>query len=139
MGSLLTGSGFVWDKFHAFASDWGAFAAAPQGVAAGFTAGAAPVSGYDIWSGVTRPFFLPHAEEEVLLGKQGTLLDRHSMAGPLAEIHLEAPMGGAGYLNYAPLVGLPEPQELVRGPAAFCCLNSITTEYAGTQGVLGLG
>ncbi|CAE7809936.1 unnamed protein product, partial [Symbiodinium necroappetens] len=140
MGSLLTGIGFAWDKFHAFASDWDAFAASPDCAAAGFTADAAPVSGYDIWSGGTRAFRLPRAradEEEVLLGKRGTLLDRHSLAaddtlkrlqGLLQkftwrrlswdELLMGAQLYGAGYLNYAPLVGLLEPQELHKHDAA---------------------
>ena len=140
IGSLLTGIGFAWDKFHAFASDWDAFAASPEGAAAGFTADAAPVSGYDIWSGGTRAFRLPRArsdEEEVLLGKRGTLLDRHSMAAADTikrlqglvqkftwrrlswdELLMGAQLYGAGYLNYAPLVGLPEPQELHKHDAA---------------------
>ena len=80
-GSLLTGIGFAWDKFSAYASDWDEYAATPEG--AGFAADAAPVSGFDIWSGGTREFSLPRARadsEEVLLGKRGTYHDRHSLA-----------------------------------------------------------
>ena len=60
-GSLLTGIGFAWDKFSAYASDWDEYAATPEG--AGFAADAAPVSGFDIWSGGTREFSLPRARQ----------------------------------------------------------------------------
>ena len=139
-GSLLTGIGFAWDKFHAFATDWDIVAATPQGQAAGFTPEGIPVSGYDIWTGEELTATLPRAkdtDEELLLGKRGTYLDRHSAAtedlmlkldkllqGFSArrfswdELILGAQLYAAGYLNYAPLVGTPSPQALHRHDSA---------------------
>ena len=55
----------------------------PQGQAAGFTPEGIPVSGYDIWTGEELTATLPRAKDtdaELLLGKRGTYLDRHSAA-----------------------------------------------------------
>ncbi|CAE7837193.1 unnamed protein product [Symbiodinium sp. CCMP2592] len=139
-GSQLTGIGFAWDKFHAFATDWDIVAASPQGQAAGFTPEGIPVSGYDIWAGAELVTTLPRArdtDEELLLGKRGTFLDRHSAAAEdillkldkllqgfsarrfsWDELILGAQVYAAGYLNYAPLVGIPHPQALHRHDSA---------------------
>ena len=139
-GSRLTGIGFAWDKFHAFATDWDEVADSPQGQAAGFSPDGIPVTGYDIWTGEEKTVTLPWArqdDEELLLGKRGTYLDRHAAAAEdlllkldkllksfsarrfsWDELTLGAQLYAAGYLNYAPLVGIPDLQTLHRHDAA---------------------
>ena len=81
LGSEGTGIGFCWPKCSAFATDWLPYmrhAAPPRreinemGVLAG---------GWDIWHGGVAEATIPRAHEdtqETLLGKLGTLRDRHS-------------------------------------------------------------
>ena len=102
-GSLLTGIGFAWDKFSAYASDWDEYAATPEGVAAGFAADAAPVSGFDIWSGGTREFSLPRGPGR-LGGKSSLVSVGRTMTATPWQLpkRLESLRTGLGWLQQQP-------------------------------------
>ena len=138
LGSRATGVGYAWSKFSAFASDWDE--ALAQLNDPRLSANGASVSSWDIWQGGVRSFTLPRAAadtEDKLLGKRGTVLDRHSLAASDLSGKLEAArrrisskccswdearalmqwiIGGS--LNYAPLVGLPTVPSLHQEDAA---------------------
>ena len=139
-GSRVSGVGFAWSKFSAYASDWdGTLPLLDPNC--GITAQGAAVCSWDIWKGGVKTFNLPRSDADTvdkLLGKRGTVLDRHSLAisdlleklaavrRRLASKHcawdeilamMQWVLGGI--LNYGPLLGIPAPADLHREDAAF--------------------
>ena len=127
-GSIATGIGYAWRKFTAYASDWDE---AVPSIGLPFTPNGSHVSGWDIWKGCVIQSFVPRAYSdtvEKLLGKRGTIEDRHSLAAgdtvskinglPLRIGIIRASWDEAagmwqliarGVVGYAPLVGTPPP------------------------------
>ena len=80
LGSIATGIGFAWPKFTAFASDWDK---AVRSIGYLFSPTGIHASGWDIWNGGTVNAVVPEAELdtiEKLLGKRGSIRDRHTLA-----------------------------------------------------------
>ena len=127
LGSQGTGIGFSWEKGSAFASDWDGF------IRGGFRVDmsdlAVQASGWDIWNGGRSTASLPRAlelTEETLLGKPGSVADRHTAAAQasmemLAALRRAIQRRGCswdevaamyqlrmrGFLSYSPLLGIP--------------------------------
>ena len=83
-GSIATGIGYAWHKFTAYASDWDD---AVRSIGLPFTPDGIHVSGWDIRNGGVIQSFAPRSYPdtvEKLLGKHGTILDRHSL--PVGDI-----------------------------------------------------
>eukprot|EP00439_Symbiodinium_sp_Y106_P055377 s232_g7.t1 len=138
LGSACSGVGFSWKKCRAFASDWEERQeyAGPRVQAQGLA-----LSSWDIWSGGFKQVVIPRAlpdEEEVLLGKRGTLGDKHSLAiEDLLKSMRRATQRIAfkrcswdeatalmqwivgGILSYAPLIGIPPAEDVHTEDLAF--------------------
>ena len=138
LGSASSGVGFSWKKCRAFASDWDERQeqAGPQVQLQGLQ-----LTSWDIWSGGFKQVVIPRAlpdEEEVLLGKRGTLRDKHTLASEdvlksirsaklliaskrcswdEASALLQWVVGGI--LSYAPLLGIPSPEDVHAEDQAF--------------------
>ena len=152
LGSEGTGIGFCWPKCSAFATDWLPYmrhAAPPRreinemGVLAG---------GWDIWHGGVAEATIPRAHEdtqETLLGKLGTLQDRHSAAAQVTldrlvsarqlivcqrctwdEAAMVYQLRVRGFLGYACLMGIPPAMALHEEDAAF---QRLVLERFGTR------
>ena len=137
-GSIATGIGYAWPKFTAYASDWDE---AVRSIGFPFTSNSIHVSGWDIWKGCVIQSFVPRAYSdtiEKLLGKRGTIEDRHSLAAGdiVSKINgLRLRIGiiraswdeaaamwqviARGVVGYAPLVGTPSSCPLTRGRHRF--------------------
>ena len=155
-----------WPSYRAYASDWDSCLQHIQDPR--LHAHGASVSSWNIWQGGVQEFLLPRsAEDHVdrLLGKRGTVLDRHSLAASDLLGKLEAArrrlsskccswdeacammqwiLGGT--LNYAPfLVGLPAPSALHREDAALHRLihaslgTRVTAEHVSLSAPRSLG
>ncbi|CAJ1336928.1 unnamed protein product [Effrenium voratum] len=131
--SCATGIGFSWHKFRAYASDWDAARLLPEGAERLLPDGLA-VTGRDIWQGGVCNAILPRSEAEdaeKLLGKRGTLLDKHALARQdlhekLRNVRLRATLRhcawdevlmlyewcARGHINYAPLMGFLRPPQM---------------------------
>ena len=138
LGSIATGIGYAWPKFIAFASDWDK---AVDVVGHPFTPSGIHASGWDIWNGGTLTAVVPKAKMdtiEELLGKIGTIQDRHSLAAAntiskVRAVRIRASAIRAswdelatmwqliarGIIGYAPLVGTPSPSSLHAEDNAF--------------------
>ena len=80
LGSIATGIGFAWSKFTAFVTDWDK---AVRSIGHPFLPTGIHASGWDIWNGGVVHAVVPRAHLdtiEKLLGKRGTIRDRHSLA-----------------------------------------------------------
>ena len=140
-GSIATGIGFSWGKFTAYSSDW---EDALLNIGFPFTAKGIYVSGWDIWNGQVMESFVPRSfadSLEKLLGKRGTILDRHTTASVdtverisalrsrIATMHAswdEAAMMwqliARGVVGYVPVVGTPSPSSLHDEDTSFLLL-----------------
>lgn len=141
-GSAATGIGFAWRKFWAFASDWDDALPHLSPLHPGvLSPDGASVTSWDIWSGGVLRASLPRVagnKEERLLGKRGSVLDRHSLAaadllGTFDAARRRLSMKHCtwdecvalyqwivrGVAGYAPLVGIPSPVSLHEEDAAF--------------------
>ncbi|CAE7257788.1 unnamed protein product, partial [Symbiodinium necroappetens] len=138
LGSASSGVGFSWKKCRAFASDWDERQeqAGPQVQLQGLQ-----LRSWDIWSGGFKQVVIPRAlpdEEEVLLGKRGTLRDKHTLASEdvlksirSAKLRIASKRCSwdeasalmqwvvGGILSYAPLLGIPSPEEVHAEDQAF--------------------
>ena len=138
LGSIATGIGFAWNKFTAYASDWDdvfttiGFPFSPEGI---------NVSGWDIWKGIVKESFVPRSfadTPEKLLGKRGTILDRHSLAdantlakivvlrGRIGSLHASWDEAATmwqliarGIIGYVTIVGTPSAASLHSEDSAF--------------------
>ena len=150
LGSEASGVGFAWSKFSAFASDWDSALPAIQDPR--IHQNGATVTSWDIWAGGLQHYTLPRSQVDhvdTLLGKRGTVADRHTLAAQDLVTKLEAVrhrlackccswdegramiqwiLGGS--LGYAPLVGLPSPATLHQEDAA---LHRLLLSSLGTR------
>ncbi|CAE7204856.1 unnamed protein product [Symbiodinium sp. CCMP2592] len=133
-GSVLAAVGYAWPKFSAYASDWNSVLGTEWAANHGITQDGIRATGYDIWTGGTVTTVLPrsHADSmEKLLGKRGTIINKHDTAAQdlldklsqlrqrmafrncdWDEIAAAFQLIGRGYISYAPLVGIPSPTSL---------------------------
>ena len=133
-GSLVSAVGFSWPKFSVYASDYDDMVETPWALEHGVETDGVAVTGYDIWTGREIIAKLPrsHADQgEKLLGKRGTISDKHTLAAQDTldklvrlrhklsflmcewdEIAMAFQLIGRGILSYAPLIGIPAPQSL---------------------------
>ena len=140
-GSIAIGIGFSWKTFTAYSSDWEDVL---HTIGLPFTADGIYVSGWDIWNGQAMKSFVPRSladTPEKLLGKRGTILDRHSTASVdtmekisalrsrIASMHAawdEAAMMwqliARGVVGYVAVVGAPSPSSLHEEDSAFLLL-----------------
>ena len=138
VGSAATGVGFAWSKFSAFATDWDE--TLPRLQHPGLNAEGASIASWNIWAGGVQRYNLPRSQADqvdVLLGKRGTPMDRHSLASQdlvdkLAAVRQRIAckccswdeglamiqMIIGGILSYAPLIGIPPPATLHQEDAA---------------------
>ena len=150
LGSSATGVGFAWSKFSAFATDWDE--TLPHLQHPGLNAEGASVSSWNIWAGGVQRYNLPRSQADqvdVLLGKRGTPMDRHSLASQDLVEKLAAArqriackccswdeglamiqMILGGVLSYAPLIGIPPPVALHQEDAA---LHRLLLSSLGTR------
>ena len=153
LGSVATGIGFAWPKFSAYASDWDDFLASPASLGSGMTVTDIAAEGWDIWRGGAAPGRIPRALSdtvEKLLGKRGSICDRHSIAASdlLSRLRGVRHLASArrcswdetaalyqlvvrGVLSYAPLVGIVDAAELHAEDAAF---QRLVLSGLGTRG-----
>ncbi|CAE7468409.1 unnamed protein product [Symbiodinium sp. CCMP2592] len=146
----VTGVGFAWSKFSAFATDWDD--TLPRLQHPGLNAAGASVASWNIWAGGVQRYNLPRSQADqvdVLLGKRGTPMDRHSLASQdlvdkLAAVRQRIAckccswdeglamiqMIIGGILGYAPLIGTPPPTTLHQGDAA---LHRLLLSSLGTR------
>ena len=135
-GSIATGIGFAWAKFSAFASDWDERAA--HGDAAVSDEGVA-VTGWDIWRGGLCNAVVPRARAdtiEKLLGKRGTIRDRHSLASAdvvskLAKVRSIALSRRASWEEVATMAQLINRGILGYSPLHLSCCPCITFRRCG--------
>ena len=141
LGSIATGIGFSWNKFTAYASDWDEVTLS---IGHPFSSDGINVSGWDIWKGLVKESFVPRSfadTPEKLLGKRGTILDRHSLAaadtlvkvgalrGRIASLHTSWDEAATmwqliarGVVGYVTVVGTPAASSLHAEDSAFFLL-----------------
>ncbi|CAE7770376.1 unnamed protein product [Symbiodinium sp. CCMP2592] len=139
LGSLGTGIGFAWTKCSAFATDWDQFVQHPG--CPGMDARSIQGSGWDIWHGGLAQGVIARSlehSEETLLGKTGTVWDRHTAAAQhlldrILSVRQMLASGRytwdeaatmyqlrvRGFLSYATLLGIPPSPALHEEDCAF--------------------
>ena len=141
LGSTATSIGFAWNKFTAYASDLDEVTLT---IGLPFSPDGIYVSGWDIWKGLVKESFVPRSfadTPEKLLGKRGTILDRHSLAaadtlvkigvlrGRIASLHTSWDEAATmwqliarGIVGYVTVVGTPSASSLHSEDSAFFLL-----------------
>lgn len=134
VSSHATGIGFAWSKFSAYSTGWDTALDGHGGDMEGVHADRIEARGWNIWGGGLCPAAIPRSnldDVEKLLGKRGTITDKHSLAAADTLVKIAKIRKGLmarrcswdeisealqvivqGVLCYAPLVGTPSPSAL---------------------------